>query len=67
MNTTVTNQSGKEINFYSAAILMDAEIREALANDGEERTDQEFFEAYEKAHEAKYGEQWELSKANPVW
>ena len=30
-------------------------------------TDQEFFTAYEKAHAAKYGEEWELSKANPIW
>ena len=65
--TTVTNTNGKAIDFEAAVNLMDDEIRETLANDGNERTEQEFFLAYEKAHEAKYGEEWELSKANPVW
>lgn len=68
--TTVTNtngKAGKAIDFEAAVNLMDDEIRETLANDGNERTEQEFFSAYKKAHEAKYGEQWELSKANPVW
>ena len=65
--TTVTNANGKEIEFEAAVNLMDDEIRETLANDGNERTEQEFFSAYEKAHEAKHGEEWELSKSNPVW
>ena len=63
----VINQNGKEIDFEAAVNLMDDEIREALANDGKERTEQEFFSAYEKAHAEKYGEEWELSRANPVW
>lgn len=67
MKTTVTNASGKEIVFADAVNLMDDEIREKLANDGNERTEQEFFRAYEKAHNAKYGEEWELAKANPIW
>lgn len=66
MNATVINTNGKEIDFEAAVNLMDDEIRETLANDGTERTEQEFFSAYEKAHETKHGE-WELSKANPVW
>jgi hypothetical protein len=65
--STVNNTNGKAIDFEAAVNLMDDEIRETLANDGNERTEQEFFWAYEKAHEAKYGEEWELSKANPVW
>ena len=40
-----------------------AELHERLAP----CTDQEFFTAYEKAHEEKFGEEWELSKANPCW
>ena len=63
----VINQNGKEIDFTAASILMDDEICEAIANDGKERTEQEFFSAYEKAHAEKHGEEWELSKANPVW
>ena len=67
MNATVINTNGKEIDFEAAINLMDDEIRETLANDGKERTEQEFFLAYEKAHAEKYGEEWELSKTNPVW
>ena len=67
MNATVINTNGKEIDFEAAINLMDDEIRETLANDGKERTEQEFFSAYEKAHAEKYGEEWELSRANPVW
>lgn len=63
---TVTNAAGTEINFDAAVNLMDDEIREQLHAEGYE-TEQEFFTAYEKAHEAKYGEPWELSKANPVY
>jgi uncharacterized Fe-S cluster-containing MiaB family protein len=62
----VINMSNHEIDFDAAVSLMDDEIREALANKGFE-SEQEFFTAYEKAHEEKYGAEWELSKANPVW
>lgn len=63
----VVNKNGKAIDFEAAVNLMDDEIRETLHNDGTERTEQEFFSAYEKAHEAKYGTEWELSKSNPTW
>ena len=63
----VINTNGKKIDFEAAVNFMDDEIRETLANDGKERTEQEFFSAYEKAHAEKYGEEWELSRANPVW
>ena len=46
---------------------MDDDLREELAASGEYETEQEFFTAYEEAHEKKFGEAWELSKANPVW
>ena len=62
----VINMSNHEIDFDAAVSLMDDEIREALANKGFE-SEQEFFAAYEKAHEEKFGAEWELSKANPVW
>ena len=62
----VINANGKEINFEAAVNLMDDEIREALASDGFD-SEQEFFTAYEKAHEEKYGEVWELSKPNPQY
>lgn len=61
----VINASGKEIDFEAAVALMDDDLRETIA--GTVDTDQEFFTAYEKAHETKFGESWELSKANPTW
>ena len=61
----VINTNGKEVDFDAAVALMDDDLREAIA--GTVDTYQEFFAAYEKAHEAKFGEPWELSKANPVW
>ena len=63
---TVKNMNSTEIDFGAAANLMDDEIREELAAEGYE-TEQEFFHAYEIAHERKYGAEWELSKVNPVW
>lgn len=62
----VINANGYELDFDTAVALMDDEIREALAAEGFE-TEQEFFTAYEAAHAEKYGEDWELSKANPTW
>lgn len=64
---TVTNINGKEIDFEAAVTLMDDDIREMLHNSQEWADDQEFFTAYEKSHEEKYGAWWELSKENPVW
>ena len=55
----VINASGKEIDFDAAAALMDDDLREEIAGT--------VLTAYEKAHEAKFGEPWELSKADPTW
>lgn len=63
----VKNKSGVVMDFESAVHLMDDEIREKLHFDLAPCTDQEFFTAYEKAHEEKFGAEWELSKENPVW
>ena len=61
----VTNMNGTDVYWNAAVELMDGEIRETLEDKYE--TEQEFFTAYEKAHEEKYGEEWELSKANPTY
>lgn len=61
----VINAAGTEINFESALALMDEDIREELHAELAPCTDQEFFSAYEARHAAKFGEAWELSKANP--
>ena len=64
---TVINESGAEIDWEISVNLMDDEIREELHMALSPCTEQEFFTAYEKAHAEKYGEEWELSKANPCY
>ena len=63
----VTNTNGKAIDFEASIEHMDDEIRDAIANYGVEMTEQQFFSEYESIHADKFGEEWELSKANPVW
>ena len=62
----ITNRNGYELDFAAAIQLMDDGIREELHADGYD-SEQAFFTAYEAAHESKFGSEWELSKANPVW
>ena len=63
----VTNKSGLELDFESAVSYMDDDLREELNYNLAPCTDQEFFTAYEKAHEEKIGEKWLLSQSNPTW
>lgn len=65
--TTIKNEFGVEINFDAAVNCMDDEIREMLHEEIAPCTDQEFFDAYCKAHEDKFDEEWELAKENPVF
>jgi hypothetical protein len=67
MEKNIINKSGKEIEFAAAEAMMDEELREELCAELAPCTNQEFFSAYESAHEERFGEEWELSKANPVW
>lgn len=63
----VTNRNDYTLDFDAAVGFMDDEIRERLHDEIAPCTEQEFFSAYETAHEEKFGEEWELSKANPCW
>lgn len=63
----VTNAHNKEIDFDAAQVLMDEEITERLNRESDMETEQMYFETYCAAHLAKYGEEFEPSKANPVW
>lgn len=65
--TIVKNSWDVEINFDSAVAMMDDEIREEIARELAPCTEQEFFDAYSKAHEDKYGEEWELAKRSPCY
>lgn len=47
-----------QVDFEAAVNLMDDEIREAIHAELAPCTEQEFFDAYCKAHEEKYGEEF---------
>ena len=64
---TVKNNYGVEIEWNTAVNLMDDDLREELSADLAPCTEQEFFEAYAKAHEAKFSEEWELAKESPCY
>ena len=53
--------NGEMVDFDVAVILMDDEIREAVHADLAPCTDQEFMDAYAKAHHEKYGEEFKVN------
>lgn len=63
----VKNKNEQDVDFVVAVELMDSELVDEIHNSMETYSAQEFFSAYEKAHEEKFGEEWELSKENPVY
>lgn len=62
----VINKNGATIDFEAALMLMDVDIMRELDNVWYD-SDQDYFTAYEEEHLKKYGEEWELSKANPIY
>lgn len=62
----VTNSNGTRIDFDIAVQLMDDDLREQLHMELAPCSEQEFFEAYAKAHKDRFGETWEPDKANPT-
>ena len=48
------------VDFESAVMLMDDEIREELNSELAPCSEQEFIDAYAKAHAEKYGEEFEI-------
>ena len=63
----VINEYGVELDFEATTYHMDDDLREKLHFELAPCTDQEFFEAYAKAHQEKFDEVWELNEANPVY
>lgn len=60
------NAAGTEIDLDAAINLMDRDIVSDLdGNDFD--SEAEWFAAYCAAHLAKFGEEFEPNKANPVW
>lgn len=52
--------NGSEVDFEACVNLMDDEIREQLSAEMAPCEEQEFLDAYCKAHEEKYGEQFQI-------
>lgn len=70
VDITITNSWGYSFHPYqwpAIVQMMDDDIREDMADDDTYNTNQKFFTEYAKRHLAKFGEEWELDKANPVW
>lgn len=65
--TKVKNTYGVELDFEAAVNIMDEDICEEIHWQIAPCSDQEFFDAYCRAHEFKFDEEFELAKENPVW
>lgn len=63
----VKNEYGTKVDYDAAGNLMDIEIIDYLEDHITPCTEQEFFNAYCKAHLEKYGEEFELAKENPCY
>lgn len=63
----VINKNGTAIDFDVVVSMMDDDIRESVHAELAPCTEQDFFDAYCKAHEAKYGAEFECAKENPCW
>lgn len=62
----ITNAAGHTIDFAAASALMDEGIVASLGY-GDGLTEQEFFLDYCAMHLARFGEEFEPNKSNPVW
>ena len=63
----VINRAGTEVVYSSAEPLMEEDLREELHRKLAPCPEQEFFEAYEDAHEERFGEEWILSNESPQY
>lgn len=52
--------NGYEVDFDAAVSMMEDELREELHNKLAPCSDQDFIDAYAEAHQAKFGEQFEI-------
>lgn len=64
---TIINPHGIEIDFDAAANLMDDDICDEMGHGDGFDSEQAFFDAYCARHLAKFGEEFEPAKGNPVW
>lgn len=61
----ITNSYGVVLNFEGTVPYMDEDILNDLR--GKFNTEQELFDAYCAAHEAMFGEEFELDGEPPAW
>lgn len=64
--TTIVNAAGREIDFDAAAQIMDKELTDQIDRIGSD-SEQDFFSTYCALHYARFGEEFEPNKSNPVW
>jgi hypothetical protein len=64
---TIRNEWGREIDYEAAVALMDDDIREQMASEGEWPEGESFFNEYARRHLARFGQEFEPAKRNPVW
>ena len=55
------------VNYSEAVEYMDDDLREELHGRMAPCTEQEFFDAYTRAHEEKFDEEWGVANAVTVW
>ena len=67
MTTMVKNLNGALVDFDAAVELMDDGTRQNIADNYFPVGLQRFFSLYESIHKTKYGEEWALSKVNPIY
>lgn len=61
MDQYVEDEDGHMINYDAAVVMMDDDLREQLHREMAPCTKQEFYDAYVKAHAAKYnGEKFQI-------
>lgn len=57
----VQDEDGKDVDYEAAVAMMDDDLREQLHREMAPCTNQEFYDAYVKAHAAKYnGEKFQI-------
>ena len=56
----VEDENGHMIDYDAAVEMMDDDLREQLHQEMAPCTNQEFFDAYVKAHAAKFGEKFQI-------
>lgn len=65
--TIVTNSWGTHLDFDVTVHYMDDELREELHRELAPCSEQEFFDAYCKAHLERFGEDFSLDEKNPAY